>query len=63
VNGKAIIATEWLIEYMCQKYKNLTLFADVVVDNVANSIDKYTWQQYDYDKKTCYNDKYTWRKL
>ena len=33
---KATIATAWLIDYMIQKYKSLTLFADVVVDNAAS---------------------------
>lgn len=34
--GNATIATKWLLNYMKQKYKNATLFADVVVDNIAS---------------------------
>ncbi len=35
-HGNATTATKWLIDYMRQKYKSLTLFADVVVDNIAS---------------------------
>ncbi len=34
--GNATTATKWLLDYMKRKYKNATLFADVVVDNVAS---------------------------
>ena len=34
--GNATIATKWILEYMDQKYKTVTLFADVVIDNVAS---------------------------
>lgn len=34
--GNASISTKWLLEYMKQKYPAATLFADVVVDNVAS---------------------------
>ncbi|MFV0516593.1 MAG: GNAT family N-acetyltransferase [Aminipila sp.] len=34
--GNASIATKWLIDYMKQKYKDVILFADVVVENVAS---------------------------
>ena len=45
--GKATIATEWLIDYMFQKYKSLTLFADVVVDNAASekNLQKFGFQK------------------
>ena len=35
-NGIATIATRWLLDFMEHKYLNLTLFADVVIDNIAS---------------------------
>ncbi len=45
--GNATIATKWLIDYMKQKYKEVTLFADVVVDNVASEriLKRFGFQQ------------------
>lgn len=45
--GNATISVKWLIDYMHQKYKSLTLFADVVVDNVASEkvLQKFGFQQ------------------
>ena len=34
--GNATEATRWLIDFMQGKYENVTLFADVIVDNVAS---------------------------
>ena len=34
--GYATKATEWLLEFMREKYNQITLFADVVEDNVAS---------------------------
>lgn len=34
--GNATLATEWLLKFMGQRYLNATLFADVVVDNIAS---------------------------
>lgn len=34
--GIATAAAEWLLHYMGEKYPNVTLFANVVVDNVAS---------------------------
>lgn len=46
--GNATIATRWLLDYMKQKYKNATLFADVVVDNVASEkiLQKFGFEQF-----------------
>lgn len=45
--GNASIATEWLLDYMKQNYKGVTLFADVVIDNVASEkiLQKFGFQQ------------------
>jgi len=45
--GNATIAAMWLIDYMKQKYNEATLFADVVVDNVASEriLKKFGFQQ------------------
>lgn len=45
--GNATIATEWLIDNMRQKYKSFTLFADVVVDNIASEkvLQKFGFEQ------------------
>lgn len=34
--GYATMAIEWLLSYMKRKYTDVTIFADVVVDNVAS---------------------------
>ncbi len=34
--GNATIAAKWLLDYMKRKYKTVTLFADVIVDNAAS---------------------------
>lgn len=46
--GNATIATKWLLDYMKRKYKNATLFADVVVDNVASEkiLQKFGFKQF-----------------
>lgn len=46
--GNATIATKWLLDYMKQKYKSVTLFADVVVDNVASEkiLQKFGFKQF-----------------
>lgn len=45
--GNATLATKWLIDYMRQKYKCLTLFADVAADNIASEkvLQKFGFQQ------------------
>lgn len=45
--GNASVATEWLLDYMKQKYKGATLLADVVADNVASEkvLQKFGFQQ------------------
>lgn len=46
--GNATVATKWLLDYMKQKYKKATLFADVVVDNVASEkiLQKFGFEQF-----------------
>ena len=46
--GNATIATKWLLDYMKQKYKNATLYADVLVDNVASEkiLKKFGFEQF-----------------
>lgn len=34
--GYATVAVEWILNYMKDKYKNVHLYADVVVDNIAS---------------------------
>ena len=34
--GNATCAAEWILDFMAQKYQTVTLFADVLVDNIAS---------------------------
>jgi [ribosomal protein S5]-alanine N-acetyltransferase len=53
--GNATIATKWLLDYMKRKYNNATLFADVVVDNVASEkiLQKFGFEQLSEELIEC----------
>lgn len=53
--GNATTATKWMLDYMKQKYKNATLFADVVVDNVASEkiLQKFNFEQFSEEVIDC----------
>lgn len=53
--GNATNATKWMLDYMKQKYKNATLFADVVVDNAASEkiLQKFGFEQFSEELIEC----------